>query len=163
MADGPTYLKKPKYFVPHRRYAIGRQSPEQVKAQLANLKRARMLRGQFHNYGTVKRRGMAKSTYRSRSDRAAARAFFMRDITFQKSHPMNVRYLRYSNQLRLRKPRIYGTYRRTTRRLTASAPFKRTTWRPYTARRYQTRIHKRGYRFKQTVRWKSRGNRYTPR
>ena len=160
---GSNYLGRAKYFTPHKRYQAGQQSPEQMRAQIVNLRRARMARGQFRNFGTVKYKGVAKGSFLARSNTAAARAYLMRDIVYQKTHPLNVRYMRYRKNAKLRRPTIYGIVRRRARRISPGASYRTTAWRTYTPPRFASRLHKRGYRFRQTAGWKKRGKRFTPR
>jgi len=160
---GSNYLGRAGAYAVHKRYPAGSQTAAQLRAERANLIKARAARGQLRHTGSARYQGFRKSTAVSRGSVAAARAYKMRDVYFMRARALGIRYIRYHQRAQFRRPRILGINRRFVRRRSPSRYLGRTAWGLSRTHKFKSRLYRRARRFHHQSRWKQRGKRYTPR
>lgn len=160
---GSNYLGRAGAYAMHKRYPSGSQTPEQLKAERANLLKARQARGLYHHTRSTPYRGMKKPSQKGRGDAAASRAYRIKDVYFLKGRALGIRYIRFKNKANLPKLRITGINKKFKPRISSSRYMGRTAWGAARTHSFKKRLNKRGRRFKQQSKWKYRGHKYTPR
>lgn len=161
--SGSNYLGRAGAYALHKRYPTGSQTAAQLKAERANLMKARAARGQMRHTRSATYHGLRRSTMVSRGSAAAARAYKIRDVYFMRARAQGIRYIKYHQRAHFRKPRITGINRHFIRRKSPGRYLGRTAWGSAKTHSYKKRLTKRGRRFHHQSRWKQRGKRYTPR
>jgi hypothetical protein len=157
------YLGRAAAYAMHKKYPSGSQTARQLAAERANLKAARLARGQSRSTGSASYHAMRVTTMKSRGTMGAQRAYKMQDIMRFKKRPLGVRYLKYKAKTPLRKPRITGIKKKFIARKSSARYLGGSAWGASRTHKFRKRLVSRQHRFKQIKRWKHHGNRYTPR
>ena len=161
--SGSNYLGRAGAYSMHKRYPAGSQSPEQLRAERANLIKARQARGLFRHTGSASYHGLAKPSMIGRGSTAAGRTYRLLYLSPLRFRTLGVRYIRSRNHMRLPRLRITGISRKFKKNVGPSRYLGRTAWGSSRSPRFHKNIGKRQRRFHAESRWKYRGKRYTPR
>lgn len=157
------YLGRAAAYAMHKKYPTGQQTPAQLAAERANLKLARMRRGQFRHTKSAQYRGLRKSTLKSRESAMASRLFNMRDLAPLKARALGIRYMRYKAKAKMPKPTVRGFPKKFVANIGPGAYMGRTRWGASRKHKMRKRLFKRAHRFHGVKRWRYRGKRFTPR
>jgi hypothetical protein len=160
---GSNYLGRAGAYAMHKRYPAGSQTAEQLKAERANLVKARAARGLMHHTRSVKYHGLRKPSAKQRENAMAARIYRMNYLRTARFRPVGTRFVQYQKLGRLKKPRITGIPKHFISRTSPARYLGRTQWGAARGHTFKKRLTRRSHRFRQEARWKQRGKRYTPR
>lgn len=161
--SGTNYLGRAGAYAMHKRYPTGSQTPEQLRAERANLIKAREARGLYRHTRSAYYKGLARPSQIARASAGAGRTFRQLYLNPLKYRTLGVRYVRYRSRMRLPRLRITGITRRFRRNVGVSRYLGRTAWGSARRPTFHKRIGKRQRRFHAQSRWKYRGKRFTPR
>jgi hypothetical protein len=161
--SGSNYLGRAGAYALHKRYPAGSQTAAQLAAERANLIKAREARGLFHHTRSAYYRGLRRSSWKSRGDVAAARAFKARDMQYMRNRTIGITYIKLKMKYTERHFRITGYYHKFVKDIGAVRATGTGWGKSVKQAHFVKRLRIRQHRLKRMKDWRHKRKTFTPR